>query len=170
MIVNKIKTEYKDLAEKEQFKEVWSRKYANSTVKPIKEWSDYRYQKEMDNCLKRAVNLLIQEQINWLTNTNNDLLNDFSNLTDIIKDFIKNISLDIAVLIYDLGYVSETYTNNPKIQYKVKEKDEEIINLMLIKNRKSDLNLLINHLNNIQFMEKNKNKINKQMLNIVLKK
>ena len=160
-IINKIKTEYKDLVENEQFKEVWSRKYAHSTVKPKKEWSDYQYQKEMDNCLKRSIYTLKKEQIDWLTNTNNELLNDFSNLTDIIKEFIKQISFEISVLIYDLGYVSESYTNNPKIQYKVKEKDEENRNLMLIKNRKSELNLLINHLNKIQLMETSKDKINK---------
>ena len=160
-IINNIKKEYKNLAENDKFNEVWNRKYAHSTVKPKKAWTDYKYQKEMDNCLKRAVNTLKREQIDWLTNTNNELLNNFSNLTDIIKEFIKKISIDIAVLIYDLGYISEDYSNNPKIQHKVKEKDEEMINLMLIKSRKSDLNLLLNHLNNIQLMERSKDKINK---------
>ena len=42
----------------------------------------------MNECLLDSFNELKKEQINWLTNRNNDELNDFSKLIEIIKEFI----------------------------------------------------------------------------------
>ena|ERR1700686_3271020 len=115
----------------------------------------------MDNYLNLAINNLKNEQINWLTESNNELLQDFSNLTDIIMEFISKFSMEISRLILNVGYISERYTNNPKILHKISEKDVEIEELMLIKARNSNIQILMNHIDNIYSMKTSKDKMNK---------
>jgi DNA-dependent RNA polymerase len=69
--------------------------------------------------------------------------------------------LDIANLIFDSGHLSKIYSNNPKIIKKVQKKDGEMADILLNHKNSTKLNVILNHLKNIQSMVISKDKLSK---------
>ena len=78
--------------------------------------------KNLDNKLLDLLNDLKKEQIELLTNKNIEGVKYFSKLTDYIVDLVLNYLKNLIVEIFDTGYISKTYSDNPKIIKKVIEK------------------------------------------------
>ena len=157
--IKKVKEGFKHLAENIFYKDNPNKNYKSKKANRV--WTDYRYQKYMNECLLDSFNELKKEQINWLTNRNNDELNNFSKLIEIIKEFILDFCLDIAEIIFNKGHVSKIYSSNPKIVKKVTEKDEEMVDIMFSKKNSSELNVMLKHINNIESMTISKDKLSK---------
>jgi hypothetical protein len=111
--------------------------------------------------LLASFNSLKKEQIDWLTNSNTDVIKDFSKGIEIIKNFIYEFCIDIAVEIFERGHVSITYSDNPKIQKRVRNKDEKLVRTLYRDNITRELNVMLNNLKKIESMEIRKDKMSK---------
>ena len=163
-ILDKLKLEYKDISEKDFFKEHIKRKKRNSgdtTEIIMKYFKDSDYQKILDSKLLDLLNELKKEQMELLTNKNIEWVNDLSKLIDSIVDFISQIFEDILFEIFDTGYIAQNYSDNPNIIKKVNKKNKELALELFEEQKTSDLSVLLDNIKNIESMKISKDKLSK---------
>ena len=165
-IINTLKQEYKRIDDEIWYKEYPQRKKRkrnseDSSEKIIKYFKDSDYQKLLNNKLLDLLNELKKEQIELLTNQNIERVKEFSKLIDYIEDVIFQFFENIIVELLDTGYISKTYSDNPKIIKKVLKKDQELAMELYNEQQSSDLSVLLNNLKKIKSIEISKDKLSK---------
>jgi hypothetical protein len=144
-IINILKQEYKRISEEILYKEYPKRTKSpkdsdNASDKIRKYFKDSDYQKILDSKLLGLLNDLKKEQIELLTNKNFEGVNDFDKTFDYIGDLISIFFEDLIVELLDTGYISKTYSDNPKIIKKVIQKNKELVRELSKEQQSSDLN------------------------------
>ena len=166
-LINNLKQEYQIISDEILYKEYYpkrkkSRKNSeNSSDKIIKYFKDSDYQKILDKKLLEFLNDLKKEQIELLTNKIIEGVNDFSKLIDYIVDLIFNFFENLIFKILDTGYISNTYSDNPKIIKKVIKKDNELVMELYKEQQSSDLSVLLNNIKNIESIKISEDKLSK---------
>jgi hypothetical protein len=165
-IINILKQEYKRISEEILYKEYPKRKKSKkdsdkSSDKIIKYYKDSDYQKIVDGKLLGLLNDLKKEQIELLTNKNIEGVKDFYKLIDYIVELISIFLENLIVELFDTGYISKTYSDNPHIIKKVIQKDKALVREIYKEQQSSDLSVLLNNLKNIESIKISKDKVSK---------
>ena len=165
-----IKKEYKRISEEILYKEYPKRikskrkgkeENKNTSDKTIKYFKDSDYQKILDSKLLDLLNDLKKEQIELLTNKNIEGVKDFSILIDYIVELISTFCENLIVEIFNTGYISKTYSDNPKIINKALKKDKELAMELYKEQKSNDLSVLLNNIKNIESIKISKDKLSK---------
>lgn len=136
-------------------------KIENTSDKTIKYFKDSDYQEILDSKLLDLLNDLKKEQIELLTNKNLEGVMDFSRLIDYIVELISMFFENLIVEIFNTGYISKTYSDNPKIIKKVLNKNKELAMELSKEQQSNDLSVLLNNIKNIESIKISKDKLSK---------
>jgi hypothetical protein len=160
--IKDIKKKFEELALNPQYNYPKSRKWIGVAInnRPKTEWSTTKYQKEFNKIIRDAFTKLKDEHIKWLTESNINLLNDLSNITEIFDNYSEIINTKILKLFY-IGRIGETYTKDRKVIKRIDELTEEN-RIEFIKGKSyRNISLLMEKLNDIKSMKILESRINK---------
>jgi hypothetical protein len=158
--LNKLRNEFKLLGNVDKFKEATGRKYVGVVNRPKRPWTEHAYQKEFDLYLEICLSDLKKELVNWISNHNQVLLSDITNLTSVIEQVILNMNRDLANFIFESGETSVDYNQNPRIISKINRLNKESIN-EFISLRNRNIKILSDNIKDICLIKTLDSKFNK---------
>ena len=164
--INKIKGQFKNIANTPQFNYPQTRKWIGVPLsnRPKTEWSNDKYQREFNRILKDAFEELKNKQIIWLTDKKSALVEDLSNITNLINEYTDDINNHLMNMFY-IGRMGESYTKNRKLLRKIKILNDKRM-LEFTQNKfNRDINTLILKLNEINSMDMLDARVDKWHLN-----